>query len=546
MKIKSLQFKNFKRFTNLTLQGIPENAKLVLLIGSNGSGKSSVFDGLEVLNRYKISQFSDNDTYYSKNKKPFQVIADYGNEFLLDTKIKVHQGPNVKIVGDVFYGRTSFRQIPRLTRLQLGTNFNINSDSDRPHSFIDRDERFENDLEHIFGKLLKEFFKSEEEKFEIKEAVISPINNALTRIFSKENGTKLELTELIPPLEGKIAEVNFKKGNSIFHYNQLSAGEKEIFSILINFVARKDIFKGTLYFDEIDLHLNTKLQHNFLKELVENWIPDNCQFWTASHSLGFIQYAKETDKAVIFDFDDLDFDQTKVLVPEPKDNSDLYEIAVSKEILPSLFKDYLVCFVENKDRNYYSSLNLPHILFVQANNKKAVYHKTKNGEFYGIVDRDFLTDDDIKQIKKQYPKLTILRLYSIENYLYHPDNLQEYYSIRQEPYDKEQYKISISEEKKSAVDEIRRKLALVRMTYPFFEEPEFNGKVNQKRFRNESENLIQVQELEGYLNSSEFDVFYKIFPMKDYATQLKERQNINKSDLSKTKWFKTQIEDLLK
>jgi hypothetical protein len=34
--------------------------------------------------------------------------------------------------------------------------------------------------------------------------------------------------------------------------------------------------------------------------------------------------------------------------------------------------------------------------------------------------------------------------------------------------------------------------------------------------------------------------------MKDYATQLKERQNINKADLSKTNWFKHQIEALLK
>ncbi len=75
------------------------------------------------------------------------------------------------------------------------------------------------------------------------------------------------------------------------------------------------------------------------------------------------------------------------------------------------------------------------------------------------------------------------------------------------------------------------------MSYPFFEEPEHNGKTNQKRFRTESET---------YLNSPDFDIFYKIFPMKDYATQLKERQNINKSALPQTKWFKKQIEALLR
>lgn len=49
MRIKSLRLKNFKRFPDLTLQNLPEYAKPVLLIGSNGSGKSSVFDGYEYL-----------------------------------------------------------------------------------------------------------------------------------------------------------------------------------------------------------------------------------------------------------------------------------------------------------------------------------------------------------------------------------------------------------------------------------------------------------------------------------------------------------------
>ncbi|HEV2479046.1 MAG TPA: AAA family ATPase [Puia sp.] len=551
MKIKSLQLKNFKRFTDLTLKDIPDNAKLVLLIGSNGSGKSSVFDAFAYLANQNKKAAPVNvlaaayDVGYRKDPPhPEEIIleTEYGQEGLIGGAFVRSN----KIEATSFYGRTSFRQIPRLTRRSLGTNFNIISDNDRPPSFIDRDERFENDLEHIYGRLLREYFTNND-RSKITKEVIDPINSSFERIFGNSNGTRLRLKEVIPPLEGNIAQINFQKGNSTFHYNYLSAGEKEVFNILINLIARREYYTDTIFFyDEIDLHLNTRLQYNFLKELVEFWIPQNCQFWTASHSLGFIQYAKDSEQAVIFDLDDYDFDEIKVLVPQAKDSSDIYEIAVSREILPSLFKDYTVYFVENKDRNYYSSLNIPHVLFVQANNKKAVYHKVKNGEFHGIIDRDFLTDGDIKEVEKQYLKLKRLRLYSIENYLYHPDNLEEYYSTRKEPYSKQEYKSTIAMEKEAVFGEIRRKLALVRMTYPFFEEPEFSSKANQKRFRNESENLAQVEELEKYLSSSEFDVFYKVFPMKDYATQLKERQNINKSDLSKTNWFKKQIEALLK
>ncbi len=46
MRFKSAVIKDFKRFTDLTLQGIPETARLIMLAGPNGSGKSSFFDAL--------------------------------------------------------------------------------------------------------------------------------------------------------------------------------------------------------------------------------------------------------------------------------------------------------------------------------------------------------------------------------------------------------------------------------------------------------------------------------------------------------------------
>ena len=46
MKIKSIHLHDFKRFTDLTISELPETARLVVLIGPNGCGKSSVFDAL--------------------------------------------------------------------------------------------------------------------------------------------------------------------------------------------------------------------------------------------------------------------------------------------------------------------------------------------------------------------------------------------------------------------------------------------------------------------------------------------------------------------
>ena len=51
MKIKNIAIKNFKRFTDFTISDIPETSKLVLIIGSDGSGKSCLFDAFDWLGK---------------------------------------------------------------------------------------------------------------------------------------------------------------------------------------------------------------------------------------------------------------------------------------------------------------------------------------------------------------------------------------------------------------------------------------------------------------------------------------------------------------
>ena len=71
MRIRKIELKNFKRFTNLTISDIPDNSKLVLLIGSNGSGKSSLFDAFDWLSKglYKGIPYGADEgvNYYRKN-----------------------------------------------------------------------------------------------------------------------------------------------------------------------------------------------------------------------------------------------------------------------------------------------------------------------------------------------------------------------------------------------------------------------------------------------------------------------------------------------
>jgi AAA15 family ATPase/GTPase len=129
MKITGIHLTNFKRFTDLQIVSIPTTAKLVLLIGSNGSGKSSVFDAFNYILASIKRDLSPNeifDAYFNKKtESPVRVRVKLDN----DTEINVSGTDfyNTQPDHSLFYGRTSFRQIPRLTQSAVIASY-LNSD----------------------------------------------------------------------------------------------------------------------------------------------------------------------------------------------------------------------------------------------------------------------------------------------------------------------------------------------------------------------------------------------------------------------------------
>ncbi|XHR95436.1 AAA family ATPase [Mucilaginibacter sp. UC70_90] len=542
MKITKLELKNFKRFDDLTIDmtSLAQPAKLVLLIGTNGSGKSSVFDALGAIDKHSkhttIDSYAAN--YYKKDITKNYQIAFHNSEGLVYSLTSGNY--DGKSLGNSFYGRTSIRQIPRLTRTTLGqSQISFENDSDKPKIYIERDNRFENDIEKIASLILTDVFKGNTTTEKIKESYINPLNKAFENIFDSLEGISIKLTSIKPPLEGKTAEILFQKGSSEIPYDFLSSGEKEIFNILLNLLVRREYFQDTVYFlDEIDLHLNTQLQKSLLKEITENWIPDNCQLWTASHSLGFIEYANEAEHAAIIDLDSLNFDLPQIIHPSPKKNFDVFEIAVSKEFLATLFEGKRIIFSENTDTPLYNNLSIDNTIFFNAKDKADVFYKTKNNPSYdGVADRDYLSDEERTDLLSRYPNLYLLKYYSIENYLFHPDNLEEYYKNANKEFNKEDYTASIVAEKKLVRDKILLGIAGARGGYPFYKENENESR--GRAFRSNSEAILQL------FDSDDFEIFYKAFPAKDYGTEIKGRQNLSRIDLAKTAWFKAQIEEVL-
>src|SRR6266704_3555270 len=73
MRVASLTLKNFKRFSNLLVRDIPQSAKLVVVVGPNGCGKSSLLDAFLHWYRSRVGFGINSDQqYYRKHQEePF-------------------------------------------------------------------------------------------------------------------------------------------------------------------------------------------------------------------------------------------------------------------------------------------------------------------------------------------------------------------------------------------------------------------------------------------------------------------------------------------
>ena len=399
MLIQKLELKNFKRFTDLTidLSGEKETPKLVLLIGANGSGKSCVFDAFQKCKLRLIT--TDNPTSYfvknwSEGEGQYQIIINQNNNYEFN-----------------FYGLTAFRYIPSITKSQIGGRT-----ANEYKLFIEEEkDKFDQNIDILFSRLIASLSDKNDnfaQDFETK------IKSGFSNIFGN-SANSLNFEKYESPIIGQTpVKFLFSKGQSKnIDYSYLSAGEKMIFIILFDLYLNVLGLENTIvYLDELDSHLNTSLQKNLLKEITENWIPDSCQLWTASHSLGFIQYATEYDRGVVIDLDNLDFDITQKLLPRPND-LDVYEIAVPKNILKRIFGDRKIIYVENKNDVWYQlALGDESTIFFPAQNNTDIYNLAKNNH-WSIRDRDYLQSYEIKELQFKIPKLKILGYYTFENYL---------------------------------------------------------------------------------------------------------------------------------
>jgi len=313
MKIKSTQFKKFKRFTDLEIKEIGENVKLVVLVGSNGSGKSSVFDGFRLWHSQHDGRGLRYDTdYYHKLGSGKE--ENWTKKIQLNFHSPLREEPTFK--KKLFYFRSAYRNQPDF-KVDSITRRSSDLDAPKIKKMIDNDVVVSDNYQRMISNSVYGLYDESNDNKTVKdlrEEYIGEVRKSLKNLFKDIN-----LESIGDPMEQ--GSFYFEKGTSKkYPYKNLSGGEKAAFDLLLDLIVKKRAYNNTVFcIDEPELHMHTKLQGNLLKE-VYSLIPENSQLWIATHSIGMMKKAKELyeinpDSVVFLDFHNRNFDDKVTIEP---------------------------------------------------------------------------------------------------------------------------------------------------------------------------------------------------------------------------------------
>ena len=475
MKIKRIHMNKYKRFFDLTIDLGNHPKRIIALVGPNGCGKSSVFDAMLFLNNWyaHIGNMGTKDYFYhSLDRAPNYNYQNINIEFDCGRFYDVRNSKKTTgLENTLFSFRSSFRYNNTLDVRESRAVSEIRKNDFGASSASDIDQRIEQNYRRLNIKYNKYLNENDCRPSEAKAHIIGELNNAITNC--------LNLTiDNLGDIEAGKGTFYFRKDDTTntFDFNVLSSGEKEVIDILLDLYLRKEEYIDSIYIiDEPELHLNTAIQRKLLIE-INKMIPENCQIWVATHSIGFLRALQDelNDISQIIEFkeDNMWAAQSYVLSPMVKSRNNwrnLFETALDD--LTGLVSPKRIVYCEGRaeptrtggergfDAEVYNSIfgnKYPDTLFISSGGNTELDQRSEiaisilskvfsDVEILVLKDRDMASgkdtteDDRLMYLSNNPQNHRVLNRFEIENYLFDKEVLKKYCDMNEKTFDETAY-----------------------------------------------------------------------------------------------------------
>ncbi|ELS00881.1 putative ATP-binding protein involved in virulence [Xenococcus sp. PCC 7305] len=357
MHIEALELENFRGFNKIFLEKIPK--KLVIIVGINGAGKSSILDAIScflsyiiyclnpeknLINVPKLLEDKDinNESLFTKlqiktNFGYCQIHKKKGTQWQ-DTTVSENSHADLKkhlVFIQKSWQENSQYNIPLFVYYPVNrkvANISLETPKKDYSRQIDAYSQGRKGLVIDFSGFFQWFRQREdiENEFRLnqdnnyRDKQLETVRNAILQLMP--NFTSFRVRRSPPPLSLTL----IKNGESLV-INQLSDGEKSLIAMIGDLAKRLVIAnpslddplegEGIVLIDEIELHLHPQWQREIIPKLLT--IFPNCQFFITTHSP---QVLSNVQKESIFILEDF-----KVLAETPHSygrdsNSILYDL----------------------------------------------------------------------------------------------------------------------------------------------------------------------------------------------------------------------------